>query len=377
MSSANPSLIEDLAEIARSKTQAARFAAALGTEGTSAYVSNATSRFALMRYRDREFPITIDDGGYSRTYVASPHSAYVLYARDEIDIVGIKRWRWVARGALSLLDRMLRAIRINRVVHLDNWLLSTNLHGTWYGKGLPQMREILARRFPEHFLILRSLDPKSCPQLLDAAKADGWTLIPSRQIWVTDDLVRDWRPRNAYGNDRRALANSGLTIEEMDELEPCDAERIADLYYQLYVERYSPINPIFTAQYMIETARSGLLRYRVAREASGTIMAVVGMLMRGDCLTVPVLGYDLARPRKEALYRIATFMFSEYAMERGLRLHSSSGAGEFKRNRGAHPVIEYMAVDARHLSRGRRAGLQVLARMLETIMVPMMRKQGW
>ncbi|QFT77429.1 GNAT family N-acetyltransferase [Erythrobacter sp. THAF29] len=377
MNGTEPALIEDLAAIAASQTKAARFASALGASGTAAFVSNATSRVALIRNKERELPVTIDDGGYGRTYVASPHSAYVLYARDEIDIVGIRRLRRAAHGALDLLDRMLRAIRINQAVHLDNWLLSTNLHGTWDGKGLPQIREVLTRRFPEHFLILRSLDPWSCPQLLDAAKADGWTLLPSRQIWVTENLERDWRPRNDYGNDRRALAKSGLTVEDLETLGPADAARIADLYHQLYVGRYSPLNPIFTAQFMAETARSGLLRYRLARDENGTIMAVAGMLVRGQYLTVPVLGYDLSRPKKDALYRIATFMFSDYAMERGLRLHSSSGAGEFKRNRGARPVIEYMAVHAGHLSLGRRTGLQILARLLDTIMVPMMRKQGW
>lgn len=369
--------MEDAEELRDSETLAARFVTALTNEGTPAFVSNAASRMALMRHGGLELPVTIDDGGYGRSYVSSPHSAYVLYARDEIEIVGMRKWRWAAYGALRLLDRLLRGIRINQAVHLDNWLLSTNLHGEWNGDGLNRMREVLATRFPDHFVILRSLDPWSSPDLLDAARRDGWMLLPSRQIWVTEDLARDWRPRNDYGNDRRALAKSGLTVEDPDRLGPGDADRIADLYHQLYVGRYSPLNPIFTARYVEETMRSGLLRYRLARDDEGTIMAVAGMLVRGDCVTVPVLGYDTSRPQKDALYRIATFMFSDWAMQRGLRLHSSSGAGDFKRNRGARPEIEYMAIYARHLSPGRRAGLALLAQLLETIMVPMMRKQGW
>ena len=194
---------------------------------------------------------------------------------------------------------------------------------------------------------------------------------------MTDDLARDWRPRNNCANDRRALRRSGLTVEEPEDLDHEDCERIAQLYRQLYVGRYSAINPVFTPTFVADSARSGLLHWRLARNEEGTIMIAAGIRATGGIATVPLLGYDTDRPQSEGLYRIASYLFSEWAMERGLRLHGSAGAGTFKCNRGAHGVIEYMAVDARHLSPLRRTLLRFLAGSLRALMVPLLERQGW
>lgn len=370
-------LIEDAEEMARDGSIAGRYVAALAREGASALVANATSRPMLLRLGRHSLPVTVDDGGHGRSYVASPHSAYVLYAREEMDMVGIKRGRLAARAAIGLLDGLLRAARINRAVHLDNWLLSTNLHGDWDGAGLSEARKHLARRFPEHFLILRSLDSWSSPRLLEAARTDGWLLLPSRQVWVVDDPAHEWRPRNHTVRDRRALARSGLVVEDLTTVNAADADRIAELYDMLYVGRYSGLNPVFTARFIVLTQELGMLRYRVARDSAGRIMAAVGVLARNGVMTPPVVGYDTDRPQNEALYRIASYLYSEWAMEHGVALHGSAGAGEFKRNRGARGVIEYMAVHAGHLSVGRRAVVRALSQVLERYAVPMMQKEGW
>lgn len=373
----SPELIETAEAMAHLEAPAARYVSALARDGVAAHIANAASRPMLLRHGSHCLPVTVDDGGYGRSYVASPHSAYVLYAREEMALVGMERGRRAAQAGLAVLDRVLRAVAFNRVIHLDNWLLSTNLHGDWRGEGLAEMRRCLADRFPDHFLVLRSLDRWSSPALLEAARGDGWMLLPARQIWVVDDLERDWVPRHNHANDRRALARSGLTIEDLPDIAPADADRIAELYQLLYVDRYSPLNPVFTARFIAMTAREGLLQYRAARASDGRIMAVAGMFARGGIMTPPVVGYDTTRPRAEALYRIASFLFSDWARERGLALHGSAGAADFKRQRGAHGVIEYMAVDARHLGAARWQVVRGLAALLERVAVPMMQRHGW
>jgi hypothetical protein len=372
-----PKWLTDPEAMAALGTPEARYAAAFAREGTGAFITNATSQMLLLRHGARCWPVTVDDGGYGRSYVASPHSAYVLYAREEMDIVGMTKGRWAAGAALSVLDRVLRHIDFNRAAHIDNWMLSTNLHDGWDGTDLPAIRAAMAQRWPDHFLVLRSLDAWSCPKLLEAARADGWMLLPARQIWVVDDLARDWRPRKDYANDRRALARSGFVTEGLTAMTSADAARIAALYHQLYIGRYSALNPVFTPDFIQLTAETGVCHYRVARAPDGLIMAVAGMVVRGDTMTTPVVGYDTTRPQSEALYRIACFMLSDWAMERGLKMHGSAGAASFKRNRGAHGVIEYMAVQADHLSPLRRRVVQGLAALFERWIVPMMQKEGW
>lgn len=370
-------LIDRYDALADDGSLAALYIAALRANGPGQLIANAACEPFLLRYGELRLPVMVEDGSYGHTYVASPHSAYVLYARDEIDIVGMKAGRTIARGVLGVMDGIFRALQLNRTVHLDNWLLSTNLHGDWKGEGLSAMREVLIQRFPDHYPVIRSLDPWSCPDLLNAARADGWVLMPARQIWVTDDMKAQWKKRNNSQNDRRALKKSGLCVEEPSAISEPDAVRIADLYSQLYNGRYSGLNPRFTPRFVIESSRTGLLEYRLARAESGTIMAVAGMRVAGGIATVPLLGYDLSRPRSEALYPIASYLASHWAFERGLRFNGSAGAGHFKQLRGAIGEIEYMAVYAHHMPGARRAGLTMLAKALNAIMVPMLRKQGW
>lgn len=344
--------------------------------GATAMIPNVATRWLALRSGDRVYPVTVNDGERGGSYVCLPHSAYILYARAELDIVDTGRLRPVLRALIAGADRLLHWGEINRVVHVDNWLLSTNLHGDWAGEDLPAIRAMLAERFPTHAIAVRSIDPWSSPRLLDAARADGWRLLASRQIWVTGDLAKDWQGRRDTRDDMKLLARSGLTIDGFAEMRAVDAERIAALYHLLYVGKYSPLNPVFSADWVMMTWRTGTLRYRGVRDADGTLLAVAGSLMRGDVLTPPVVGYDTARPQSEGLYRIATLLFTTMAQECGARLNGSAGAAQFKRNRGARGVIEYMAIAAGHLPWRRRAVLGFMALVLDRLAVPMMKRRG-
>ncbi len=291
--------------------------------GAETFVSNVSTRLSSLEVDGRTMPLTVDDGVPGGSYVCSPHSAYALYARDEIGMVDVGMAALPARAAIAGIGAMLRAARMDRIVHLGNWMLSTNLHGGWRGEELAEARRSIVDRFPDHLVGVRSIDDWSSPGLRQAMLDDGWVLVPSRQVWVVDDLAKEWRPRGNHDNDRRALARSGLAISDLDRMSKPEAARIAELYRLLYVERYSAFNPILTAAFVETSHRTGMLSYRVARNAGGTIMAVAGMWERGGTMTPPVVGYDIARPQSEALYRIACWMFMERAMERGWRLHGS------------------------------------------------------
>lgn len=370
-------LLSDAAALTADGSLAARHVAGFRAHGTPALIANAACEVRLLRHGEMRLPVTIDDGAHGHSYVTSPHSTYVLYPRDEIALMGLGGVRYAAEGVLAAVAGLLRLSRLNRAVHLDSWLLSTNLHGDWDGAGLADMREALAAWFPDHFTIIRSVDAWTCPALMDAVRANGWTLLPARQVWVTDDLARDWRPRSHTKADARALRRSRLTLERPGTITAPDAARIAQLYHHLYIGRYSAINPRFTPAYIAMSAASGLLQYNLLRDTTGEIMAFAALACAGGVGTVPLMGYDTSRPQDEALYRIASYCAADLALTRGMRFHGSAGASQFKRNRGATGVIEYMAVDGRHLSSARRAALALLAKGLNRIMVPMLESRGW
>jgi len=346
----------------------------MASQGVSRMVENVRTEWRGLRSGDRLFPVTINDGEYDDSYVCLPHSAYILYGRQELDLVDLGGWTPVLKVLIGWADGFLRRADVNRIIHIDNWLLSTNLHGDWSGEDLPVIREFLTRKYPNHIFAIRSVDRWSCPDLLKSAQSDGWALLPSRQIWVTSDMTQ-WQRKNSTRNDHRLLRHSPLEIGPITSLRPGDADRISDLYHQLYVGKYSPLNPIFTANYVRSTFESGLFKYDGARAKDGTLMAVCGSFQRGGVLTPPIVGYDTTRPAKEGLYRIACYLFSQYAFEQGYRLNGSAGAPKFKKHRGAKNIIEYTATYIKHLPIQRRVAIRFLAFVLNKLAVPIMRKK--
>ena len=181
-------------------------------------------------------------------------------------------------------------------------------------------------------------------------------------------------PRNSVAEDRRALRKSGLQVDTLTSISREDAERIEELYAMLYLEKYSQLNPAFSADWIMETCRLGVIHYRCARDDDGVIHAVSGTLQRDGVITAPVVGYDTTKPQSLGLYRIASLLFSEEAHEHGLRLNGSAGAASFKRYRGARPEIEYSAFFTAHLPFVRRVIMKGISLLLTRIAVPYMRK---
>jgi len=70
---------------------------------------------------------------------------------------------------------------------------------------------------------------------------------------------------------------------------------------------------------------------------------------------------------------LSTVLFN-IARENGHLLNESSGAAQFKRNRGGFAAIEYSAVYDQHLPWYRRLCWTVLAVLLVAIGIPLMQK---
>ncbi|GGB64841.1 hypothetical protein [Blastomonas aquatica] len=355
--------------------EASQFVSEVTARVMPSLIANVTAELTLVRHAGHDLPVVINHGDCGGSYVAAPHSAYVLYPKAELGLVDLGWLRVPASILIGLADRLFRTLRINHAVQIDNWLLSTNLHGEWTGAGIADLRADLARRYPNHFLVVRSVDPWSCPELLKNLRADGWLLLPSRQIWVTDDVERDWASRNSVKNDRRKLLQSGLIVEDVERLSDADAARIAQLYAMLYVHKYSALNPQYTPRWMQMAVATGLFHIRVARERDGQILAAAGIVARGGIATNPMLGYDTSRPQADGLYRIASWLVGDFARSHRLRVNGSAGAGHFKQQRGARSEIEYTAFHAGHLPFWRRAPLAWVALALEHLVIPVMKRR--
>lgn len=349
---------------------------AFAAHGSTQLVSNLRTHVLAIRSGARILPVTVNNAEYGDAYVSLPHTAYALYAKEELRIVDAGPFtpalRWLASGA----GAMMRAGAMNRVVHVNNWMLSTNLHNGWAGDDIAAIRALLVERLPHHLIAVRSLTEWGDAALLTRCRQDGWDTLPARQIYVTDDLTTAWASRRDTKRDIELAAHTPYRADSLDTLRPGDAARIAELYALLYLDRYSALNPAFTPDYIEMTHRHRIFAYRGFRDEAGVLVAVVGCWIRGGVLTTPIVGYDTARPAEDGLYRLCSLALAQMALERGLKLNGSAGAASFKRNRGARAEIEYTAYYARHLSWPRRFVVGALDVALNKVALPIMQERG-
>ncbi|TVT79383.1 GNAT family N-acetyltransferase [Pseudomonas sp. H3(2019)] len=343
-------------------------------------IGNVSTRMALLDTGAQQFPVSITEGNEpdDNCYVVSPQTAYSGYAREELRRLGRPWLTWPLKLLTQCVARLLSAAKVDKLVQVNNWLLSTNLYpSNWNVAELPAITALLQRAFPDHGFGFRSLNDFSNRELRQCLEALGYLSIPSRQVYLFDGRAGAQAPFLKHHNtrlDATLLRRSPYEVVPGTALSDADFQRIEHLYNLLYLDKYCTLNPHYSAQWMQRGQREGWLELRALRNPDGRIDGALGWFANAAVISTPIVGYDTALPQRAGLYRQLTRLCLQEAVERRQVLNFSSGAAEFKRLRGGQPQIEYSLIHVAHLSWGRRLVWTVLSRLLHGIGVPMMRK---
>jgi Acetyltransferase (GNAT) domain len=121
-----------------------------------------------------------------------------------------------------------------------------------------------------------------------------------------------WRIRNV----RHDVALSTTRPLECRPLRTADQQQIAALYWQLYGEKHSRLNPRFTADFLAHGLESGVL-HGEGILCEGRLVAAFLAYSVADVMTNPVFGYDTSLPQQLGLYRRLSVLTLQYARDRG------------------------------------------------------------
>ena len=308
-------------------------------------------------------------------YICCPSTAYIDYAIDETRNFSKHP---LLKSVLSWLIRccspLLKASGLDDQLQPNNWLFSTN--------PVPQLDEVRVRSiierltndYPTSAIIIRSLNEITDQHSMRCLEAQGFRLLATRQIYMFRGPSADGNHRRTINRDARMREKNGYVIVRNNQFEPADFVRCEILYNLLYLEKYSPLNPHYTAVFFQEMHQRGLIEFSGVRNSEGILDAVSGIFVNNNTMTQPFVGYDTKLPQAHGLDRIAMSFGFEYALASSKIYNLSSGAASFKRNRGGEPAIEYMAVYHRHLHLRRRMATAAIQKILKTIGVPIMRR---
>src|SRR5262249_40204740 len=150
--------------------------------------------------------------------------------------------------------------------------------------------------------------------------------------------------------DRTLLDEGGFVLVASAEFRDDDFVRAQMLYQQLYLEKYTWLNPQYTAAFMRAAQAGGILEFWGLRARDGRLAGVIVFFDCGRTMTRPIVGYDATLPHERGVYRMLMALALRRARERKMLFNMSAGAASFKRNRGGIAALEYSAIYNAHLA---------------------------
>lgn len=300
------------------------------------------------------------------------YSSYIGYILKDLTSTSLVATFF--KRLLELCGRVFKKVEINKVVYVNHWLLSTNLYPNLTNEQVLQITKCLKKEYPDHAIVFKNIAPRLLPELFDNLKAQSYRMIVSRQVFILDKEARkgiNKRQRAKVKKDRKLIEDSDYYFS--GSINDNDFERLAEIYQQLYIGKYSIYNPCYTSEFFELLKDNPLFNLQILR----TEDAIDGLLLTfstDNQSTCPAMGYQLDKMPENALYRMLVAKLTADSEENNLDFHMSAGVGDFKKQRGARAETEYSAIYFEHLPLRRKFVYFVLQKITNNIVIPIFKR---
>ncbi|KGR76641.1 hypothetical protein [Ureibacillus sinduriensis] len=342
---------------------------------TTAYMKNVDTEIFLAAIGRKLIPCTVNEAEYNNSYVCSPYTHYITYAKEELRFISPKALRTLLAAIINIFGSFAKSIEINKIVYINNYCLSTNLVSALSKREIRALRNLLTEQFPKYQLGFRSINAITHKDMMVSFEEEGFELLPSRYIYIStyDRLNTPTKSeRKKRRQDEKGLTE-GMTIVTNKDLATEDIGRIVELYNQLYIEKYSVLNPQFTYKFIEKLLDKDLFLFQGIK-INGRLEAISGTFVLNNMMTNPIYGYNLSLFPQHQLYRILRHLNTRLALDNQYLYHQSAGAGNFKKARSGEGTPEYTALYVGHLPFHKKYFWKLLSLLLKKIGIPLVEK---
>ncbi|MEK7434299.1 MAG: hypothetical protein AABZ74_14300 [Cyanobacteriota bacterium] len=318
------------------------------------HLDNIDAEMQLLCVEENVFPIVISNlkPKVKNSYVCSATTHYLDYAKDEInmELADQKMLKTFSGYAIDFFKFFFEKMDFEKTVFVNNLLLSTNLYPDLDLNVLEKTLAFLIKKFPDYPIMFKSVNKEFNTNIMNKLESLDCVRIFSRQVYVLDPKLEEYKQKNNYYNDLRLTKKTKYIWEEIKSPENIDLTRIKDLYRFLYIDKYSQMNPQFNEKFFLETIGNPMFTYKLLKK-DNVICGVLGYFNRNNTITAPIVGYDTSIDQKDGLYRLIIFEMMQDSIKNNWILNMSSGVSKYKMMRGAVGTTEYNMVYYKHLKK--------------------------
>jgi hypothetical protein len=350
------------------------------SRGGKHWLTNVNCEFQSITIAEQTQPVSLQIlPGRNQSYVLSPRSAWINYAKEEANRLVPTQFSWLSKiigdCIFFPLSILLHGSGLDRAVSVGNRLISTNLYPDWSIQELQNLTEELVNEYPDYPFVFRNVCTEVNANFYNYLQELGWTLVPARMIYLCDPQDPAVWKHNHVKKDARLLRNNDIAVVPPDQIKHSDLPILRKLFREVFIQKHSTLNPDFTHDFFEFCLESGFLELYGLRK-QGKIVGVLGIYeyQGSDWLTTPMIGYDTTLPQELGLYRRLMALLLQIAKQKNKRLHYSSGASQFKQARGGLACLEYTAIYSRHLNTKKKLCNQLFAKTLQYIAPGILKK---
>ena len=305
------------------------------------------------------------DGETGCTYTASFITHYFDYLMAEIRMMMPGFSGRCMLPLLSGIKRFFIRQKLDNILYIGNFFLSTNIHLSWRDDQLTRLHQFIITRFTAHRLVFRSLTAPLDQSLISKLAQLGYQPIISRQVFLTRSRFVSLKKNRSVMRDLALLRKTSFTVRDItSEIEQW-ADDIARLYQSLYLKKYSDFNPQFTAEFFQQMVLHG--GWQATGVFDGEKLVAFSTLMTiGNVTTAAGIGYDESYPQSDGLYRLSG-LSSYLRADEHHWVNLSSGVGKFKMGRGAQCYPEYSYYYSHKAPELSRTGFALWRKLLNMI----------
>ncbi len=351
-----------------------KYLAPMIRDGVKKYIKNIDTDLKILKIDNILLPVNINNKEYKNSYTSSLYAHYVSYTKEELYELKSPVLEFILKIVFDVLGIFYKLSKIDKVIYVNNWFLSTNLYPELTKEQYQRITNFLKEKYPNYAIVFRSLNENLLSKEIFYLKDLNYKMLGSRQVYIFDYNKRaklKGKDKNKLFKDIKLLRNSRYKAINMDSIYE---KRVLDLYNQLYLDRYSKLNPQFSEEYIKLCNENNLLTFKLLSK-DNKINGALGYYKRNNVMTTPIFGYDMTLSKEESLYRILSAQLVLESEQNDCTINMSSGASKFKIYRGGVASLEYSALHYSHLSIYRKLGYKLLFFIINKIAIPIIKSQ--